>query len=269
MSAINPKELENARSELVTVAQDHFKADPNVLAIFIGGSLAAGTADEFSDIDLRVVVNSEHHKRFVESREEIPKQWPGFLFNEWVPRAQHCVSHFRPFLKIDIFYYSASAFLPSPWYRLPIKILHDPRGVVADVIRRSDGLQFIVPETDIDFSISKSLAAAHETYRRVRRGEFFYAQTLLDELRLHVMHADDWLFDRTPQSTVHSKFHQRASENIRAVLIASYCPYDADAILAALRSLVSVYREQVIRLHEKFPLSRPLENDIAALKVIC
>jgi hypothetical protein len=234
----------------------------------MGGSIAAGSADAYSDIDLRVVVKPERHSGFVQRRRQIPKLWPGFLFNEWVPNAQHCVSHFQPFGKIDIFYYDAAALTPSPWYRLPINILHDPQGVVADLVKRSEGLPFTVRENDVDFSISKGLAAAHETYRTAMRDELLYAQTLLDELRHHIMQADDWLHDRTPETTILAKFERRASDEVLAALRSSYSPCEGDAILAALRSLVRIYRNQVLALHEKFQLSRPLKNDIAALEVV-
>ena len=265
---ITRDDLENARSDLLAAALRCFEADPVVLGVFLGGSIAAGSADAYSDIDLRVVVKPERHLDFVKLRREIPKQWPGFLFNEWVPNAQHCVSHFQPFGKIDIFYHAADALTPSPWYRLPIKILHDPTGIVADLVKRSEELPFTVGDDDVDFSISKGLAAAHETYRRAMRGELFYAQTLLDELRHHMMQADDWLHDRTPETAVMMKFEKRATGDILAALRSSYCPCEGDAILAALRSLAHIYRNQVLALHMKFPLSRPVENDVTALKVI-
>jgi predicted nucleotidyltransferase len=265
---LDEKTLAAARDRLLETAVRFFSADPAVIGIFLGGSLAAGSADVFSDIDLRVVVKPDRHGYYVDQRREIPKAWPGFLFNEWVPGAQHCVSHFRPFGKIDIFYYDASTLAPSPWYRLPNKILHDPDGVVADLMKQSTGMPFTVREDDLDFSISKGLAAAHETYRRAMRGELFYAQTLMDELRHQMMQADDWLHDRTPETAVMSKFDMRASGEVLIILSNSYCLCQGDAILAALRSLAHLYRDQVLALHEKFKLSRPLKNDIASLEVI-
>lgn len=257
--------LTAARDRLLAIASEHFASDPKVVGVFLGGSLAAGRADAYSDIDLRVVVAGDSHAAFVARRREIPKPWPGFLFNEWVPGAQHCVSHFQPFGKIDIFYHSADALLPSPWYRLPIKVLHDPNGIIADLVERSKDLRFAVAEEEIDFSISKGLAAAHEAYRRAMRGELFYAQTLLDELRQHIMQADDWLCDRTPETAVLAKFEKRARREVLSALADSYGPCERQAILTGLRALVTLYRRQVLALHDKFPLSRPAANDIAAL----
>ncbi len=257
-----------ARDQLLETAVQFFSADPDVVGIFLGGSLAAGSADAYSDIDLRVVVAAERHGHYVEQRREVPKQWPGFLFNEWVPGAQHCVSHFRPFGKIDIFYYDVAALAPSPWYRLPIKTLHDPHGLVANLLERSAVLPFTVSEDDLDFSISKGLAAAHEAYRRALRGELFYALSLLDELRQHIMHADDWLHDRTPETAVVAKFDMRGSPAVLAALKASYCPCETDAVVKALRVLAETYRAQIIGLHDKFGLLRPLATDFEALDIV-
>jgi len=257
-----------ARDQLLEAACRYFADDPAVVGIFLGGSLAAGVADTWSDIDLRVVVTPDRYGHYVDQRRELPKQWPGFLFNEWVPGAQHCVSHFRPFGKIDIFYYDVSALLPSPWYRLPIGILHDPEGIVASVVERSKTLRFSVSEDELDFSISKGLAAAHEAYRRARRGELFYALSLLDELRHHIMHADDWLNDRTPETAIVAKFDMRGSSAVLRALKVSYCPCDANAIVAALRLLVETYRVQLIELHRKFGLSRPLASDLEAMDIL-
>jgi predicted nucleotidyltransferase len=265
---LTPDHLEQARSDLLAAAAGWFKSNPDVLAVFVAGSIAAGKTDAYSDVDLRVIVKSERHLHFVQQRREIPKQWSGFLFNEWVPNAQHCVSHFLPFGKIDIFYYDAAALTPSPWYRLPIRILHDPEGIAADLLKRSEELPFTVGEDQVDYSISRGLANAHETYRRAKRGELFYAQTLLDDLRHYMMQADDWLHDRTAETTVMARFDKRASDEVLAVLKASFCPCEGEAILAALRSLVYVYRRQVLALHDKFRLSRSLNNDIAAIDVV-
>ncbi len=265
---MDPQSLIASRGRLLAVALERFASDPDIVGVFLGGSVAAGTADAYSDIDLRVVVKPEKYADFVARRREIPTEWPGFLFNECMPGAQHCVSHFQPFGKIDVFYLTADALKPSPWYTLPIKILHDPSGLIAALLTQSKALEFTTSVEDIEHSISKGLAAAHEAYRRAKRGEFLYAQTLLDEVRHHIMKADDLLFGRTPYTAVHAKFDKRGSPEVIEALAASFCGYVGPEIEAALGRLVQLYQRQVIALHKKFPLMRPLESDLGALDVI-
>jgi len=262
------EDLVNGREALLTNALRAFAGDRDVVGVFLSGSLAAGTADPYSDIDLRVVVRPERHAWFVDHRRDLPKAWPGFLFNEWLPGAQHCVSHFRPFNKVDIFYYAADALRPSSWFTLPVKILHDPHGIVEDLLDRSKGFLFEVAEDEVDCSISKGIAAAHEVYRRAHRGELLYAQTLLDEFRQHIMRADDLLFDRTPHSALHANFDRRGSHAVMAMLSKSFGTYNAVALVSTLTTLVQLYRAQVTKLHDKFELSRPLTNDFAALEIL-
>lgn len=260
--------LVSGRNRLLSFASEAFAANPDVVGVFLGGSLAAGTADAYSDIDLRVIVHAKRHSEFVARRCQIPSEWPGFLFNEWVPGAQHCVSHFRPFNKIDIFYLSADAVEPSPWLALPTTVLHDPSGVIATLQERSRNLSFAIDLGEVERSISKGIAAAHEVFRRTRRGELLYALTLLDELREHMMKADDWLHGRTPADALSSKFDDRGSAAVVKCLAASFCAYDKDALDLALTSLVSLYREQVMALHKTLSLDRPLSNDLEALAII-
>ncbi len=257
-----------ARGRLLGFAQQHFASNADVAGIFLAGSLGAGVADAYSDIDLRVVVKPERHAWFVEHRRETPARWPDFLFNEWRPGTLHCVSHFRFFVKIDIFYFSEDGLEPSPWYTLPVRILFDPRGVVEGLIKRSAGLRFEVTEEDLDYSISKGLAAPHEVFRRIQRDELVFTQTLLDELRFHMIQADDWLFDRTPRTQLFSKYDQRGSREVVALLRSSFCVCEREALVASLGALARFYRGQVVQLHERFRLSRRPESDLTALDLV-
>jgi predicted nucleotidyltransferase len=260
--------LIEARDQLLGIARQDFESNVDVVGLFLAGSLAAGSHDAYSDIDLRVVVKAERHQWLIERLREIPRAWPGFLFNEWRPGTRHCVSHFRSFVKIDIFYFSEHDLQPSPWYALPVRILLDRCGAVEQMVRASEHLEFDVTGEDLGYSISKGLAAAHEVFRRTRRGELLFAQTLLDELRFHMIQADDWLFDRTPRAQLFSKFDHRGSPEVVQCLRTSLCECDSGGLDAALAMLCRLYRRQIKQLHKKFELARPLESALAALDLI-
>ncbi|PYT30526.1 MAG: hypothetical protein DMG57_07975 [Acidobacteria bacterium] len=260
--------LIDARDQLLAIARQEFESNVDVVGLFVAGSLAAGSHDAYSDIDLRVVVKPEKQQWFIEHRREIPRAWPGFLFNEWRPGTRHCVSHFRSFVKIDIFYFGENDLQPSPWHALPITILLDCHGAIQRMVRASEHLEFDVTDEDLDFSISKALAATHEIFRRTRRGELVFAQTLLDELRFHIIQADDWLFGRTPRTQLFTKFDHRGSPEVIQCLRTSFCGCDTGALDAALASLCRLYRRQIEQLHTKFELARPLESDLIAIDLV-
>lgn len=253
--------LVQARSRLLDAFTRCFSSDPSVVGVFVGGSVAAGTADPWSDIDLRVVISHENHASFVERRREIPKQIDGFLFNEWLPGAIHCISHFRDFVKVDIFYLDVASLAPSPWYGLPILILHDPMALIQDVVDRSKHMRFQYSAEEVERSAGKGVAAIHEAYRRLRRGELVFVQSLLDELRQHMTFADDWINERPPQAVPFSHLETRVSATLQQAFHASFGPLEGGRLNASLIALADCYRNQLRELMARtgVPLSGHLE----------
>jgi predicted nucleotidyltransferase len=62
---MNEELLIAERDKLLSSVDDYFVGYPDVVGIFLGGSLPAGTADAYSDIDMRVVVTPDEYSRFV------------------------------------------------------------------------------------------------------------------------------------------------------------------------------------------------------------
>ena len=267
---MNREDLVEGRERLLKNVVAYFQKDRAVIGVFLGGSIPAGKADAYSDIDLKVVVEATEHARFVQNRLEMPKHWGDLLFNEWLMGATHCVSHFRPFQKIDVFYISGEKLAPSPWYGLPTTVLYDPRGIISEVIQNSQALHL---DADADVEemsriVSKGLASAHEAIRRIRRGELFLAQSLIGELRLYLVRIDDWVHERIVQSVVFAKLENRVDQTVGRALTRSYVALEADAMEEAVIELVAVLREKIIEMHERFRLDRPLERDLAAVDLV-
>lgn len=177
---ITNAELVQARTLLLERTVSFFAERPDVLGIFLAGSLPAGSADAYSDIDLRIIATPEEQVRLLQGRLDWPRQWGDLLFNEWLDGTQHCVSHFRPFLKIDVFYWTPAIFRPSPWFGLPSEVLLDRAGLLETVLAQSQSLSFSPPSSEeVSRILSKALAGSHEVVRRARRGELHFAHSLL------------------------------------------------------------------------------------------
>src|SRR3990172_12061263 len=58
------------------------EAEERILAAFLGGSLAAGTADEWSDLDLYIVVEAAQYESFFKARRQFLGQWAPAVFLE-------------------------------------------------------------------------------------------------------------------------------------------------------------------------------------------
>jgi hypothetical protein len=74
--------------------------------------------------------------------------------------------------------------------------------------------------------ISKALATAHETLRRARRGELFYAQSLLEELRVYMLRIEDWTRALNPVTAADLKLDNRVSDRLDSTLRLSYVGLD-------------------------------------------
>jgi len=81
-----------------------------------------------------------------------------------------------------------------------------------------------------------------------------------------MIEADDCINQRVVTNPKDIKLDYRLSASLKKVLTESYVP--SNAVENALQLLLVTYRGQVIDIHEKFNLSRSLENDLYAIGVI-
>jgi hypothetical protein len=266
---ITHDEILAAREALLERTVSFFAAQQDVTGIFLSGSLPAGSADAYSDIDLRVIATTEAQASLVSGRLDWPTQWGDLLFNEWVDGTQHCVSHFRPFVKIDVFYWTPEMFKPSPWFRMPAKIFLDRDGLVQSTLAQSQSLAFgPPPRAEVSRVLSKALAGMHEIVRRARRAELFFAHSLLDELRSNMVTLDSWIQEFEPAAPHDRKLAERVSGVLRTALQRSYVGLDTDDIDQAVVELSTVLVGQIIDLHNKFDLKRKLATDVFAADLV-
>jgi len=246
---------------------DFFSARTEVIGLFVSGSIAAATTDEYSDIDFRVVVERESFEDFIKGHMSYPYAWGDLICNNGGHNVS--VSHFRPFNKVDIFYYAPEHLKPSPWYNLPIKILFDPLSIIRNLIESSKSLTFAPTSAEVSISISIGIGNLHEVYRRAQRNELVYAQAILNSLRESIIEAEDALNDRALQGRFGcSHFEQRCPSEVQHVIMASYTVAEKKQILASLKDLLHLYRKQIEALHGKYSLDRDVQNDFYAIDAV-
>ncbi|MEL7223281.1 MAG: aminoglycoside 6-adenylyltransferase [Cyanobacteria bacterium J06576_12] len=266
---ISQQQLVLEREQLLQRVSAYFSKQQDVVGAFVAGSIPNGSADAYSDIDLRVVATPAGQERLISEKFDMPILWGDWLFNEWRSGTQHCVSHFRSFLKIDVFYWNVETLQPSPFLRFDADILFDRTGQVQELLNQSALLSFPPPETtEISRVMSKALACAHEVIRKAKRGELFHAQALLESLRSYMIQMEDWLCSFEPVAVADFKVEHRISERLRAALASSYAPLEATTLEAATIELSKVLSEQISELHSCFALQRPLENDVYAVELV-
>ncbi|UOQ93480.1 nucleotidyltransferase domain-containing protein [Halobacillus shinanisalinarum] len=174
--------LAKHRDELLHNALNDLIKDPNVLAIYQGGSLAKGNYDHYSDIDLHIIVTPEKKANYIRDKRKRPKKWGSVLFYEGTDDSPIVVTHFDCFVKVDIFYKEPSELQPSLWLQR-LRALYDPCGLVEKVLDQSSKLEYHPTTYELEVWRGKVFAFMHETYRAVMRNESFYALSNLDRFR--------------------------------------------------------------------------------------
>ena len=263
--SFSSEELNAARQLLYDRVVNYFSQRKGIEALYLQGSIAENSADEWSDLDFRVVVKPRFYQQYLSERFIAPQHWGEWLYNEWADRSWVCVSHFKPFNKVDVLYFQPEQLKPSPWFALPTQIIYDPKELVRQTIKDSQNLKPIVIDIEeISRLISKGLAYAEEVYRRVMRGEFFYAQSQLDSLRWVLIELDDYLHQNSLSSGFGSPSHfeKRGSQLAVKTIQLSYCDLKKPSLLQALSKLLNSYQTQVIQLHQTFSLNRDREIDL-------
>ena len=167
--------LENALKDLT--------ADSNVLAIYLGGSLAKKNFDNYSDIDLHTIVKPEKRAEFIKNKRDRAESWGEVLFHEDAnPFSPVVVTHYDCFVKVDSWYHAPEEVESSIWLK-GLQVLYDPNCMINEAIKDSANIVYRLSANEVEFWKGKTLAFAHETYRAVMREEMYHAKFNIDRLR--------------------------------------------------------------------------------------
>ncbi|NKE04108.1 nucleotidyltransferase domain-containing protein [Mesobacillus selenatarsenatis] len=240
--------LPKHRDILLESALMDLTSDSNVLAIYQAGSLARGNFDDYSDIDLHIIVDPVQKANFIKNKRNRAAEWGSVLFYEdFNPASPVVVTHYDSFVKIDSWYHSPEEVVPSIWLK-GYKVLYDPNNIIRNVIQESSNIVYKPTADEVEFWRGKLLAFIHETYRAAMRGEFYYALSNLDRVRWLI--ASGWYMELEDHLDspygVWSKIEgQRSKLNQGQLsLLKSWeCSRDPDQIIKTMASIVpEIYR---------------------------
>ncbi|MFE7064327.1 nucleotidyltransferase domain-containing protein [Sutcliffiella sp. NPDC057660] len=236
--------LENAMKDLTS--------DKDVLAIYLSGSLAKGSYDAYSDIDLHTIVKPEKKYHFIEEKRSRSAKWGNILyFEDSNPRSPVVVTHYDCFVKVDSWYHAPEEIVPSIWLK-GLKVLYDPHNLISGVFEESSKMEYEPSKEEVEFWRGKVVAYIHETYRAAMRDELYYAMSNLDMVRWLV--ASGWYMEKNQHldsaygiwSKVEGK-RSKLNKDQLALLACWECGRDPELILS---TIVKMYPE-IVRLNRK------------------
>lgn len=252
-------ELPKHRDRLLQAAVSDLSGDPDVLAVYLGGSLAKGDIDVYSDIDLRVVVNPERLQKFVDEKLNRSKRWGNVVFFEDSgPQYSYTVAHYDCFVKVDIFYYKPDDLRPSMWLQ-DTKTVYDPHGIVRKIYEDSLRITYSPSIEEFERWRGKVFAYMHEMYRRVMREEISYALKTLSGLSWFIVQGWNMDAGRRPIPLLDWSKVEGARSGLEdwqlSLLHTWHSERDANAIMKSMASMIP----ELLRLNKA--LSRKLQAD--------
>jgi predicted nucleotidyltransferase len=234
------------------------QADARVVAAFLGGSYAKGTADAYSDLDLCLITTDAAYEDFFASREAFLRQLgePVFLEDFGLPNIVFFI--FTDDTEGELWFGSESHLdrIHSGSYRV---LLDKKRMLAGTVFPEHEPTQAQQIET-----LRRQVAwfwhdLSHFT-TAIGRGQLWWAHGQLEALRLYCINLARLrqnFSDRDVGTEGYFKLEQALSVAQLSPLQATYCPLERGAMLQAALTIVRFFQELALLLTQIHGISYP------------
>jgi predicted nucleotidyltransferase len=232
--------------ELLERAFAHFRDDIRVVGLVVGGSLARGEVDFYSDLDLYVVVRDGQFEDVFAERNSTAEAAGSPLFGfavDPVPggSTDYIVVYDGP-VKFDFMYLRESDLVSHPRWDGCV-VLKDMDGRVGAVVARSEALGPPRPRAeDLSELNQKFWTWCWYAFGKIERGELWEALDCLHSIRsLTLVPLLDWTAERPHEG--YRRLERKMNQEQASRLLATVAPMRARALHAALRTEVELFRE--------------------------
>lgn len=241
------------------VVLDRFVAacqeDERIVAAFLGGSYARGTADQYSDLDLGLITTDEAYEEFLEEYDtfidllgetvlledfDLPNNFFFILADGTEGElAIGCKSHFKH-IQLG-----------------PYKVLLDKKGLLKKAVFSGE-----LPSEDEQTETLRRLIYwfwhdLSHFITAIGRGQLWWAVGQLEMLRLQCVNLLRLQHDFTVAAEDYEKIEKAITIEQLSPLQATFCPMERDPMLQAALTIVRFYEEQAPSLAEAHGISYP------------
>jgi predicted nucleotidyltransferase len=224
----------------------YFRDDTRAVGLVVGGSLARGGADFYSDLDLYVVVRDGAFEDVFTERNSTAEAVGSPLFGfavDPIPggSTDHIVLYEGP-VKFDFMYLRESDLEPHPRWDGCV-VLKDADGRLGAVVARSEALGPPRPSAeDISELNQKFWIWCWYALGKIERGELWEALHGLHSIRtLALVPLLDWTAERPHEG--YRRLESKTNQEQTSRLSDTIGPVRASALHAALRTEVELFRE--------------------------
>jgi len=235
-----------------------FRDDDRVPGLVLGGSLALGGADFYSDVDLYVIVRDEALDPVFAERDAAAQAIGSSLFRftvEPVPGGSrdYIVTYPGP-VKLDLMYYRESEVEPGPkWEDRPV--LKDDCGSVAEVVSRSAGFgpERPAPEVLVELD-QKFWTWCWYVFGKILRGELWEALDGLHTIRsLALVPLLDRAAGRPHEG--YRRLERKLEPRTSSLLTATVASLQPGMLYAALQAEIALFRELRAIVFDRYGLT--------------
>jgi predicted nucleotidyltransferase len=253
--------------QLLERAVAYFQADQRVVAVALGGSIAVGNMDFYSDIDLDIVARDDDFDAVFAARDKaaVAVGQPLFRFiADHLPIGAHLyiVLYDGP-IKLDFNYLSATDVKPS-WTLAGRVILKDTNGFLAAVKSQSAELNTDQPPRERVLSLNQKFWTwCWYVFGKIKRGELWEALDGINSIRsLAILPMLDWVA-RKPEIG-YRRLESKLDAKLAEKLAASVANLQPESLYAALQAEIALFKD----LRDEVFARYNLEYDSVSEKVL-
>lgn len=256
--------MDVASPEQATVLRRFVEAcqsDQRIIAAFVGGSFAGGTADRYSDLDLYVVVASDAYAGFFAERQAFMRQLGEPVF-------MHDFNAFG--FDMLLFTYADGvegelALAPDDNFD---QIHGGPYRVLVDKAQVLTGKAFplLAPSEEQQRQTLRHLITwfweelSHFT-TALNRGQVWLAYSYLEQTRRTCVNLAHLRSDFTREPAGYGRVEQDLPADQLRHLSSTFCPLESAAMLRAVDTICAVYRQNALPLANDYGIEYPAGLD--------
>ena len=233
------------------------ESDTRVVAAFLGGSFAAGRADEQSDLDIYLITADEAYDDFFARRQAFMRGLgePVFLedFNDF--GFDMLIFTFADGVEGELALARESNFAHT--HGGPYEVLVDKKGLLAGAF-----FPLLAPsEADQRKTLRCLIYWFWEDVSHfitsMNRGHLWLAYSYIEQPRRKCVNLAHLAHDFTAEPAGYAKVEEDVPEGQLLALQSTFCPLEPRAMLEAVRVLVEVYRQIARPLAAKYEIDYP------------
>ena len=236
------------------------QADDRVVAAFLGGSYAKGTADAYSDLDLSLITTEAAYQEFFTERAAFLRQLGTPAFLEDFDLHNIVFFIFPDDTEGELWFGSESRL--DHLHSGPFRVLLDKTGILAGAVFPEPGP---APAEQIETLRRQVVWFWHDLSHfttAMARGQLWWAHGQLHALRLYCINLarlSQNFLDPDLGSEGYYKLEQALPFEQLSPLQATYCPLERGAMLRAARTIISYYQELALLLTREHGLAYPAD----------